>query len=78
VVAQLPKHLEVVTTDGLESTIENGAIRFKTIPRLAAGETKVITIRTKAAAAGTDPIYVELATLDPDKRIAYESKADVR
>ena len=78
VVAQLPKHLEVVTTDGLESTIESGAIRFKTIPRLAAGETKVITIRTKAAAAGTDPIYVELATLDPDKRIAYESKADVR
>lgn len=78
VIAQLPKHLEIVSTEGIETLIEKDVIRFKTISQLAAGETRILLIHAKAVATGTDPIYVELATLDPDKRIAYESKTDVR
>jgi len=78
VIAELPNHLEVAEAAGHEATVEGTVVRFSVIPKLGAGESLMLTIRAKATSAGTDPIYVELATQNPDKRIAYESKTLVR
>ena len=71
-VAQFSDGIEPVQADGGQHRIVTGQVIFEPLARIEAGETKVLRVQAKAAAAGTHRFRAEVRSDESDLRLVQE------
>ncbi|MDX1930466.1 MAG: CARDB domain-containing protein [Pirellulaceae bacterium] len=71
-VAQFSDGIEPVQADGAQHRIVTGQVIFEPLARIEAGETKVLRVQAKAAAAGTHRFRAEVRSDESDLRLVQE------